>query len=141
MAAQVDLWIGRVIPPFFREVRAIPIDCAEKKCMMPEINDTVLFGFTEGQMKFCRNNERQMWQYLIEHDLLFSTDQFTIRKLTGEAPFTTYFTNESPGRAAIWLGFRIIESYITRNKGISLATMMDNTDIQGLLEAAKYDPK
>ncbi len=112
-----------------------------EKCMMPEINDTVLFGFSADQMKFCRNNERQMWHYLIENDLLFSTDQFTVRKLTGEAPFTTYFTNESPGKAATWLGFRIVESYMMRNKGIDLGRLMDNTDIQGLLEAAKYDPK
>ncbi len=112
-----------------------------EKSMMPDINDTVLFGFSADQMKFCRNNERQMWYYLIEHDLLFSTDQFTIRKLTGEAPFTTFFTGESPGRAAVWLGFRIVESYMMRNSRISLDEMMDNTDIQGILEAAKYDPK
>jgi hypothetical protein len=112
-----------------------------EKCMLPELNDTVLFGFTENQMKFCRNNERQMWQYLIEYDLLFSTDQFTIRKLTGEAPFTSYFTNESPGRAAVWLGFRIVESYMMKNREISLGALMDNTEIQGLIERAKYDPQ
>ena len=112
-----------------------------EKCMMPEINDTVLFGFSADQMKFCRNNERQMWYYLIEHDLLFSTDQFTIRKLTGEAPFTAFFTNESPGKAAIWIGFRIVESYMMKNRDISLGGMMKNTDIQGLLEASRYNPK
>jgi hypothetical protein len=112
-----------------------------QKCMMPAINDTILFGFSADQMKFCRNNERQMWFYLIEHDLLFSTDQFTISKLTGEAPFTTFFTGESPGRAAVWIGFGIIESYMMRNNRISLGEMMENTDIQGILEAAKYDPK
>lgn len=110
------------------------------KCMMPTVNDTVLFGFSADQMKFCRNNEMQMWHYLIENDLLFSTDQFTVRKLTGEAPFTTFFTNESPGRAAVWLGFRIIESYMKRNNVI-LGEMMDDADIQGILESAKYDPK
>jgi hypothetical protein len=112
-----------------------------EKCMLPEVNDTVLFGFTADQMKFCRNNELQMWQYLIEHDLLFSTDQFTIRKLTGEAPFTSFFTKESPGRAAVWLGFRIIESYMMKNRDISLGDLMINPDIQGILEKARYNPK
>ncbi len=32
-----------------------------EKCMIPDINDTLLFGFTRNQMKFCRNNEDQMW--------------------------------------------------------------------------------
>jgi hypothetical protein len=112
-----------------------------QKCMIPEINDTLLFGFSADQMMFCRNNEMQMWQYLVEHDLLFSTDQLTIRKLTGEAPFTAFFTNESPGRAATWLGFRIVESYMMKNKGTDLRGLMKNTDIQGILEGARYNPK
>ena len=111
-----------------------------EKCMLPETPDSLIFGFSHAQMKFCLNNEGLMWQYLLEHDLLFSTDQFTIRKLTGEAPFTSYFTNESPGRAAVWLGFRIIESYMHRNPRTALSDLMTDTDIQGILQTAKYNP-
>jgi len=112
-----------------------------EKCMMPEMPDNIIFGFTPDQMKFCQNNESRMWMYLVENDLVFSTDRFIIRKLTGEAPFTGYFTNESPGRAATWIGFRIIESYMIKNPGISLGELMMNTDVQGILEKAKYSPK
>jgi len=112
-----------------------------EKCMLPETSDELIFGFTSGQMKFCRNNESQMWQYLIENDLLFKTDQFMIRKLTGEAPFTSYFTNESPGKAAVWIGFRIVESYMMKNPGITLEDLMKNTDVSGILEKAKYSPQ
>jgi hypothetical protein len=112
-----------------------------EKCMLPEISDELLFGFTPGQMKFCRNNESQMWQYLIENDLLFNSDQFIIRKLTGEAPFTSYFTNESPGRAAIWLGFRIVESYMMKNPEKNIEALMKDTDVQEILGKAKYSPQ
>jgi hypothetical protein len=112
-----------------------------EKCMLPEMNDTLIFGFTASQMKFCRNNESQMWQYLIEHDLLFSTDQFVIRKLTDEAPFTSFFTNESPGKASVWIGYRIVESFMMKNKDITLGKLMSNTDVQGILEKAKYSPQ
>jgi hypothetical protein len=104
-------------------------------------NDELIFGFTPNQMKFCRNNESQMWTYLLEHDLLFSTDHFVIRKLTGESPFTSYFTNESPGQAAAWIGFRIIELYMKRNSEVTLADLMQETDIQKILSKAKYSPK
>ncbi len=112
-----------------------------EKCMLPETPDNLLFGFTEGQMKFCLNNEARIWSYLIENDLIFKTDPFIIRKLTGDAPFTSYFTNESPGRAAVWTGFRIVESYMMKNPGESLSTLMKNVDIQGILEGARYSPK
>ncbi|HEX2970268.1 MAG TPA: hypothetical protein VHO46_14310 [Bacteroidales bacterium] len=112
-----------------------------EKCMLPDITDEILFGFTQEQMNFCRNNELQMWQYLIEHDLIFSTDQFEIRKLTGEAPFTAYFTKESPGRAAMWLGFRIVENYMMKTSGITLEDLMNEKNLQEILENARYNPK
>ena len=111
-----------------------------EKCMLPEATDEIIFGFNTAQLKFCHNNESQMWQYLVEKNLLFSTDQFTIRKFTGEAPFTSFFSNESPGRAAVWIGFRIVESYMMKNPDISLNDLMKSADIQLILEKAKYNP-
>jgi len=111
-----------------------------EKCMLPEVNDTLIFGFTGKQMQFCRNNEDQMWQYLVEHNLLFSTDRFMIRKLTDEAPFTAFFSNESPGRACVWLGFRIVESYMMKNRNITLNDLLNDPGVQAILEKAKYNP-
>jgi len=110
------------------------------KCMLYDYPDSLLFGFTSGQMKFCNNNEYRMWEYLIEHNMLFSTDLMIIRKFTGEAPFTTYFTSESPGRAAVWLGFRIVESYMKNNPGVELHQLMQDDDYRKILEQAKYSP-
>ena len=92
-------------------------------------------------MRFCLNNEDQMWDYLLKNDLLFSSDQFTIRKLVGEAPFTSYFTSESPGRAAAWIGFRIIESFMDKNREVPLSEMMLMNDVQAILDGARYDPR
>lgn len=111
------------------------------RCMLPSEPDSLLFGFTGEQLKFCDNNEEQMWEYIIGNDLLFITDPFTIRKLTGEAPFTSFFTNESPGRAAVWLAYRIIDQYMENNREVSLAELMDRNDYQNLLAGARYTPR
>jgi hypothetical protein len=112
-----------------------------EKCMLPEVNDSIIFGFTGSQLKFCRNNEDRMWQYIIEQNLLFSTDRFVIRKLTDEAPFTSFFSSESPGRAAVWIGFRIVESYMMKNRSVTLEDLMNNYDGQLILEKARYSPQ
>lgn len=112
-----------------------------ERCMLPAESDELIFGFTAGQMNFCRNNEGEMWQYLVEKDLLFSTDQLIIRKLTGEAPFTGLFTREAPGKAAVWVGFRIIESYMQKNRKVSLGELMEKTNIQEILDNAHYHPQ
>lgn len=110
------------------------------KCMIPSVNDTVLFGFTGRQMEFCRDNEARMWEYLVSKDLLFTTDGFIIRKFTGESPFTSYFTEEAPGRAVVWTGFRIIERYMKNNPQVSLEELMATTALQEILEGARYNP-
>ena len=112
-----------------------------EKCMLPEVSDSVIFGFSDKQMTFCRNNECLMWQYIVENNLLFNTDRFVIRKMTDEAPFTSYFTNESPGRASVWIGFRIVESYMMKNRSVSLNGLMGNTDVQSIMEKARYNPQ
>jgi hypothetical protein len=112
-----------------------------EKCIIPEVSDSLIFGFSGKQLKFCLNNENQMWQYLVENNLLFSTDRFVIRKLTDEAPFTSYFTSESPGRASVWMGFRIVESYMKNNRSVALSDLMNNMDVQTIMEKARYNPK
>lgn len=110
------------------------------KCMLPEIRDELIFGFSTDQLKFCNDNEGRMWQYIVENNLIFKTDQLTRKKLTGEAAFTTYFSTDSPGRAAVWIGYRIVESYMAKNRNITLGELMRETDIQSILEKARYRP-
>ncbi len=110
------------------------------KCMVPWENDEIIFGFSQKQMEFCLQNEGDMWQYLIENDLLFSTDSFTKRKLVGEAPFTSYFSRESPGRAAAWIGFRIVEAFMKYNKDMTLEKLMNISDPQVILSGSRYSP-
>jgi len=110
------------------------------RCMVPSAPDTIVFGFTKKQLDFCRENEAQVWQYLISQDLLFTTDGFLIRKFVGEAPFTSYFTEEAPGRTVVWTGFRIIERYMRNNPRISLKELMETTDCQAILTGARYNP-
>lgn len=110
------------------------------KRMMPALPDTLLYGFTGRQLRFCKANEGEIWEYLVSNDLLFSPDGFIIRKFTGEAPFTSYFTEESPGRAVVWTGFRILERFMNNNPGVTMQQLMAMSDCQAILTGAKYNP-
>ncbi len=111
------------------------------KSLVPREDISLIMGYSEDQMKFCRRNEKQMWTYLIEHKLLFSSDRMTVNKLIGEAPFTSYFTGESPGRAAVWIGYRIVEQYMQKNPGLTLSDLVENNDYQLILEGSGYNPR
>lgn len=111
------------------------------KSMLPHQADSLIMGFTADEMSFCRNNEGRMWEYLIENKLLFETNRTIIRKFTGSGPFTKDFTSESPARAAVWLGWRIVEAYSRNNPGVSLKDIMEEQDYQKILTLSKYNPR
>jgi len=111
------------------------------KSMIPDEEDHLIMGFTPEQLQWCIANEGAMWTYLVENKLLFNTDHLTIRKLTGDAPFTSFFPKESPGKAAAWLGWRIILGYMERHPEVSLKELMNNTNYQDILNDAKYNPE
>jgi len=107
--------------------------------LLPATPDSLIFGYTPGQMRWCHNNTSQMWTFLVENKMLFATDYLTINKLIGPAPFCSLFTRESPGRAAIWLGYRIISSYMKRNQ-VTLEALLQDNDYQQMLAKARFKP-
>ena len=108
--------------------------------MYPDLEEQMIMGFTGDQMKWCRNNEEQMWTHLVEEKLLFSTDPMNIRKLVEDAPYTRFYTSESPGRAAVWQGWQIVKAYAERNPKLSVHQVMSQSNYQELLRLSRYDP-
>ncbi len=108
--------------------------------LLPGQADALKFGYSQDQLKWCKNNEEEMWTYLIEKELLFSTDDMDIRKLINPAPFTSFFSSESPGRAAVWIGYNIIKKYAGKNPDLTLADIMRENDYKKILESARYNP-
>ncbi|MDR0419921.1 MAG: hypothetical protein LBH30_00490 [Prevotellaceae bacterium] len=111
-----------------------------KQQLCPFMSESDLFGFNTDNMKFCKNNERQMWLYLIENKLLYSDNYTIITKFTEDAPFTYDFSRESPGKAANWLGFRIVEQYVN-NTDTNLDKLMNEKSYEKILRESKYNPQ
>jgi len=108
--------------------------------MYPGVDEMLKMGFMEDQMKWCRNNERQMWTHLVEEKLLFSSDPLNIRKLVEDAPYTSFYTSESPGRAAVWQGWQIVKAYAERFPRMTVRQIMSQRNYQELLRESRYDP-
>jgi len=108
--------------------------------MYPELEEQLNMGFTDDQLKWCRNNEKQMWTHLVEEKLLFSTDPMNMRKLVEDAPYTKFYTSESPGRAAVWQGWQIVNAFAERNPNLSVGQVMSQRNYQELLRLSRYNP-
>jgi len=109
--------------------------------LLPDEEDSVKIGYTANQIKWCRNNEAQMWNQLIEQKMLYSNKRMDIIRYTNPSPSTSGFPLESPGRAGVWLGWQIVRKYMTRFPEITLDSLMKEKNYQQILNDSEYFPE
>ncbi len=112
-----------------------------KDLYLPEFSDAVKMGYTEEQLHWVKNNEMPIWKYFIENKLLYSTDTKLRERFISEAPFSKFYMEidqESPGRIGVWLGWRIVRSFM-KNNDVSLQKLWA-TDALTILKKSKYKP-
>ncbi len=108
--------------------------------MLPEMHDSLKIGFTAKQLKWCQNNESQMWNHLVENRLLFSNKRMDILRFINDGPYTTGFPIESPARSGIWIGWQIIRKYMQEHKEVTVNELMGNRNYQQILNDSGYFP-
>jgi hypothetical protein len=110
------------------------------KNLIPDDPDSVTFGYEAKQIKWLERNEKNMWTYMVEKKLIYSTDQVIVKKFTDEAPFTKDFGRESPGQAGSWIGYRIVSAYMKKNSQLGIPELISESDCLKILEGSRYDP-
>lgn len=108
--------------------------------LLPDTADSLKIGYTSEQMDFCRVKENAMWTYLAEYKMLFSTERMDVKRYVEDAPYTSSFTDQSPGRTGAWLGWQIVRAYMKKHPETSLQELMDYKDCKDLLNKSGYQP-
>ncbi|OQX98741.1 MAG: hypothetical protein B6I24_04530 [Bacteroidetes bacterium 4572_128] len=102
--------------------------------------DFIKIGFTKKEIQFCEENEKEMWTYMVENKLLFSSKNADERKFIKDSPFTNCFSKNSPGRTGIWIGWQIVKNYMKNNEEIKIENLMKENDFQKILRKSRYNP-
>lgn len=110
------------------------------KAVLPDMADSLCFGFQNKKLEWCRDNEQRIWTYFVEKKLFFTKEHLTIKKFLDEGPFTVPFGTQSPPKTGVWIGYRIVSSYMEKNPQLSLQQMMDEKNFQKILTLSAYNP-
>ncbi len=110
------------------------------KSMMPQMPDSLLFDFTAKQLKWCRNYESNMWSYVVENKYLYGTNRLDIQKFIGDGPFTSFYGQESPGRALLYNSYQIVKAYMKQDETLTLSHLFENANAQDILLKSRYRP-
>lgn len=94
-------------------------------------------GYTNKEEKWLKDNEERMWRHLKNTGELEQAYSHSMRNYMRPVS-VTLFNGESPQMPGIWIGSRIIEKYMSNNKGIKLKDLMYDSDYKTMFEKSGY---
>lgn len=107
---------------------------------LPEANDTLLIGFTGKQLNWCKDNERSIYNFFIQQNLLFEIDPALTQNFTTDGPSTQGMPEESPGNVGAYLGWQIVKSYMKKHTSATPERLMQ-TKNKIIYDESAYKPK
>ncbi|MGS2738966.1 gliding motility lipoprotein GldB [Sinomicrobium sp. M5D2P17] len=113
-----------------------------KDLLIPSVPDALKIGYTEKEMIWVNANEREMWRYFVERNLLYATDTRLKDRFIEPAPFSKFYLdldNESPGGVGRFIGWRIVRAYM-RNNDVSLQELL-NAPAEDIFKRSGYKPE
>jgi hypothetical protein len=110
------------------------------KSLLPHFPDHLVLAYSQEQEKWCTENEGKMWSHFIDKKLFYSTDFNDEVSFINDGPFTKGFNREAPARTGIWLGYRIVNSYMENNKKTSIQELFSNEDAHAIFNNSGYKP-
>jgi hypothetical protein len=98
-----------------------------RQCL-PNASDTLLLGYTDNQLKAIKENKGDIWTFLSTQNRLFSVDPNLTSAILRDAPYNDYFGEDIPGNVGKYIGYCIVQSWMSQQKGKS------KTDFNQLLK-------
>lgn len=108
--------------------------------LLPGANDTLLIGYTGKQLNWCKENERSIYNFFIQQNLLFEVDPALTQNFTTDGPSTQGMPEESPGNIGAYLGWEIVKAYIKKNNSVSPERLM-LTSNKKIFDESGYKPR
>lgn len=101
---------------------------------LPDYKMSEILSYSDEQFAWCEEHEKKIWHSIVEKNELYSTDWRTIMKYTQPAPFTNGYSQEhSPGRLGVYMGWKIVSSFMNAHKDLTLSELMAATDAQEIM--------
>lgn len=108
------------------------------KAMIPEVPDSLLIGYSDGQLTETYNAQDLVWAHFIDKELLYQTQPDVKARYMNERPFTAEIGARCPGAIGRWVGWRMVGRYFDKQTNPSITDLMANTDAKKLFQESGY---
>lgn len=108
--------------------------------LAPEMEDSVKIGFSAQQLQWCKQNESNIWGFMIENNLLYTKDPARYVRYINDGPGTQGLPKEAPSKLGTWIGWAIANAYMNKHPDMPLENFLLETDAQKILAESGYKP-
>ena len=105
---------------------------------LPKVLHEVLLGYSLSEYQWCKQNEKILWNSIIERKHLYTPDAATTAGYFSDRS-SDFISDDAPGNLGSWIGMQIVTKYMERTKD-SIEDLMKHTDYQEILTKSKYKP-
>ncbi len=109
------------------------------KLLLPNTADSLLSGYTGQQLEDCKASERQIWDFFLKNNLLFESDPLMIKPYLTDGPNTAELGPSSPGNIGLFLGWQMVNKWMSTHSDINLETMLQKP-AHDMYTESKYKP-
>jgi len=108
--------------------------------ILPCVPLHAIIGYTQEEWDLVEENENKIYSVFVERKLFFETNHLIKNKYLSERPKVFEISASCPGRIGLWLGWKIINSYMNNNKEIKIEELLQNTNNQEIFFQSSYKP-
>ena len=106
---------------------------------LPEVADSLKTGYTEKQLTGCIKNEKNIWSFFVENNLLFEKEPNTIAPYLNDGPATPEISTESPGFIGQFVGWQIVKCWVDKHPKSTIQELLQTPESK-IFDEAKYKP-
>lgn len=107
--------------------------------VLPQTPDTIRLRYTKAQLDWMESNVGNVWAWLIQNKMIYSTDLVSFHNLIDDAPKTNAFGDGSAPRTTSYIGWQIVRCYMKKS-GTSMSSLLEETDSRKILTESGWRP-
>ena len=125
---------GRLIDMMIQEGKELYL----MEQLLPTTADSIILEMPVKDVQWLQDNELEIWAYLLKEQLFYESEWKKIRKFVEYSPNIPQMHPEAPGRTANWVGWQIVKAYMKNYPEATIASLLQQTDAQKILDQSKY---
>lgn len=107
--------------------------------VLPSTPDTIKLRYTDAQLRWMKDNVENVWGWLIQNKVLYSSDLAQLRNLIDDAPKTNAFGEGSAPRTEAYIGWQIVKQYMKKSDATA-SELFAESDSRKILETSGWRP-